>query len=284
MMLKYRLPTGITIGMLILGSIFLREEYAVWLFIAVGGTLAYLATDELLGIIEKTGMPSFRLHTSTLAAIILVLKVLDMPEILSLAILFLMVIASWLSIMIAKDKKKTVAKIAGSFLALPLLVVPLYALASIYSFNDGAVDGRMYFFYLILVTKLGDVGAYSAGMASARMMSGGNHKILPQISPKKSWEGTLGGLVASIAASLVFCQYVPGIASGSTNTHIAAIVLGALLFAGGFAGDLGESALKRAAGVKDSGTSLPGMGGVLDVLDSLVINSPMFYLFIVLTF
>ncbi len=282
-MLKYRLPTGITIGLLILGSIFLREEYAVWLFVFVGGTLAYLATDELLAILGEIGLPSFRCHSSALAALVLVLRVLEMPAILSVGIMFSLIVASWLAIIVAEDKKETAAKIAGSFSALPLLVVPLYALASVYTFNSGDVSGRMYFFYLILVTKLGDVGAYSVGMGTARLMKGGNHKILPKISPKKSWEGTLGGLVTSVAASMIFCSYIPGIASPLGNVHAASAVLGALLFAGGFAGDLGESALKRAAGVKDSGTTLPGMGGVLDVLDSLLINSPMFYLFILLT-
>jgi phosphatidate cytidylyltransferase len=133
---------------------------------------------------------------------------------------------------------------------------------------------------MILVTKCGDIGAYSIGTLSAKLLPGGNHKIIPKISPKKSWEGTLGGLLTSVAASFAFCRFVPQMVVDGFGQISFPLLTGALLFVGGFLGDLVESSLKRAAGVKDSGNMIPGMGGALDVVDSLVLNAPLFYLFL----
>jgi phosphatidate cytidylyltransferase len=108
----------------------------------------------------------------------------------------------------------------------------------------------------------------------------GNHKILPSISPKKSWEGTIAGLVGSVLMSVVLWKYLQ--ISGANA--IVPIVFGVFLFIGGFAGDLAESSLKRICNVKDSGTLVPGMGGVLDVLDSLLLNAPVFTLLCIYTF
>ena len=109
-------------------------------------------------------------------------------------------------------------------------------------------------------------------------MPGGNHKIVPKISPKKSWEGTLGGMVISIIVTYVFCHQVPEILD--EYGKVFPLIAGLILFWGGFVGDLVESSLKRTAGVKDSGNMIPGMGGALDVIDSLVLNAPIFYYFL----
>ena len=105
----------------------------------------------------------------------------------------------------------------------------------------------------------------------------GNHKIVPSISPKKSWEGTIGGAVISI--------FIAFIITSSLNFGISfdwwlVCLLGLLLFVGGFFGDLSESALKRITGIKDSGAVIPGIGGALDLVDSLLLNAPLFYLFL----
>lgn len=98
----------------------------------------------------------------------------------------------------------------------------------------------------------------------------GKHKIIPRISPGKSWEGLAGGMAASIAVLMVATYYPP----------LLSVLLGMLFAVVGLVGDLYESALKRRAGVKDSGTLIPGHGGVLDRIDALM---PCAYLLALLT-
>lgn len=270
-------------GLIILGSIFIEGISGLLLFVIIGAFLAFHGVNEYLGMLEKINLKSFRNITPRLAAVILVFGVLQIPLLGSLSLLIIAIVAGWYMLVTTEDKKVMITRMVVSFSVLPALVIPLYCLALIYVGNFGEVSGRIVVFFLILVTKLGDVGAYTVGTISAKTMPGGNHKILPKISPKKSWEGTLGGLLVSIIASLVFCNYVPGIVPESMSKMVFAILSGALLFSGGFIGDLTESALKRGTGVKDSGTIIPGMGGALDVIDSLVLNAPLFYLFIIFT-
>jgi phosphatidate cytidylyltransferase len=118
----------------------------------------------------------------------------------------------------------------------------------------------------MLCVTLSDAGAYYVGSAFGR------HPMAPVISPKKTWEGAAGGVVGSVVGAWVahvwFFQRL-------TLPH--ALVLGVLLCGAGILGDLGESALKRAAGVKDSSALLPGHGGVLDRVDSLLVAAPVLY-------
>lgn len=135
-------------------------------------------------------------------------------------------------------------------------------------------DKRLLLFYLIAVVKFTDIGAYSVGCAIGR------HKFIPRLSPKKTWEGVIGGLLTGLAASLAFRYFTHGQISGLSFTWTDATMLGLLLPAAGVVGDLIESLLKRAAGVKDSGTFILGMGGVLDVIDSLLFAAPLLYIYL----
>ncbi len=129
-------------------------------------------------------------------------------------------------------------------------------------------SGRGLILYLLLVTKLGDIGAYLVGMKFGR------HTLIKRISPNKSKEGTIGGLVFSTVASFL----AGGIWLGIRPAE--AIILGVIL--GGLAqlGDLCESLLKRDCRVKDSGSIFPGLGGMLDLVDSIIFAAPFFYLYV----
>ena len=119
--------------------------------------------------------------------------------------------------------------------------------------------------FLIAVSKTMDTGGYIFGMLSARLLPGGNHKIAPSVSPKKSWEGFAGGLVLTVLVACCFHWW------GDLKIWWC-VVSGVVLALGSFFGDLTESALKRRCDVKDSGNYIPGMGGALDVLDSFIYN------------
>ena len=127
-------------------------------------------------------------------------------------------------------------------------------------------DGALLVFFVLLVTWAGDTAAYYAGT------TWGSRPLAPQLSPNKTREGLLGGLiVAPVIAWIGQLWFFPAV------TLLDCLILGLLLTVLGLAGDLSESAMKRQAGVKDSGSLIPGHGGMLDRVDSLIFNVPAFY-------
>jgi phosphatidate cytidylyltransferase len=124
----------------------------------------------------------------------------------------------------------------------------------------------------VLVTKSCDIGAYFTGRSIGR------HKMIPWLSPKKTWEGLAGGVLTATLLGAGLAHYASTHASGVDRIPwwIGAIG-GALVAVIGQAGDLAESSFKRDSGLKDSGNLLPGMGGVLDVLDSPLFAGPVVY-------
>ena len=138
--------------------------------------------------------------------------------------------------------------------------------------STGAVTGQFYCLYLIVVTKFSDMGAYLVGSAVGR------HQMIPHISPKKTWEGFFGALSLSLLASLALFALMPGHLSMLTWTH--ATLLGLLLGFAAVIGDLAESIIKRSTGVKDSGNFLPGIGGALDLIDSLLFTAPLLFFYL----
>ncbi len=152
-----------------------------------------------------------------------------------------------------------------------LMYVP-WLLNFIQKINFFGVDGHYYLLYFVLITKFSDTGAYSVGSLIGR------HKMVPRISPGKTWEGFAGAIVASTLASLIFVHYLGPKLPGMNRTH--AVILGVVLGVSAVVGDLIESLFKREAGVKDSGKFFPGIGGILDLLDSLLFNAPIMYLYL----
>ena len=128
---------------------------------------------------------------------------------------------------------------------------------------------------MLIVTWCGDTGAYFAGRAL------GKRKLFERISPKKTWEGVIGGTLLSIVGALVIRAVDPAISPGGLeNTpwvHMA--ILGLLINISGVIGDLVESLFKRAYNVKDSGWIMPGHGGILDRVDSILFTAPVTWIY-----
>jgi len=129
-------------------------------------------------------------------------------------------------------------------------------------------DGAYLVSFLVLTTKAGDVGAYFIGKKL------GKSALIPRISPKKTKEGAIGGLLSSMAAAFLCKSFLPDF------SFLEVLLLGFLLGIIGQVGDLAESLFKRDFDFKDSGRRLPGLGGVLDMIDSLLFTAPIFYFYI----
>lgn len=116
------------------------------------------------------------------------------------------------------------------------------------------------------VTKMSDAGAYFVGKTF------GNYRLVPLLSPKKTWEGFLGGIAVACLVSVLYFSFISPNAQNTSMPYsiLGPIALGILLAVGGLFGDLIESMLKRSGEVKDSGSTLPGLGGIWDVSDSLI--------------
>lgn len=119
---------------------------------------------------------------------------------------------------------------------------------------------------ILMITKLGDIGAYLVGTRF------GKTPLIPRISPKKSIEGAVGGLIFSLLGALVSKSFI-----NLSYPHL--VFLGIFLGILGQLGDLSESLMKRDCQMKDSGNIIPGMGGVLDLVDSLLFTAPVFYFY-----
>ncbi|HEX6178086.1 MAG TPA: phosphatidate cytidylyltransferase [Thermoanaerobaculia bacterium] len=139
---------------------------------------------------------------------------------------------------------------------------------SLIRLRDDFPEGPRLVGFLLLVVWLGDAGAYYTGKKFGR------HKLSPRISPKKTIEGLAGGVLTSVVAAIaihyIFLDEVP---------VVHAAIMGAILSVAGVIGDLAESMWKRSAAVKDSGTLIPGHGGFLDRLDSILYTAPILYIY-----
>lgn len=164
-----------------------------------------------------------------------------------------------------------------TFFGILYLVIPLNFLILINYFTSESFvhDGRWCLFYLLTVTKMTDTGAYFIGKQF------GQTKLCPLISPKKTWEGAIGGLITSVIVSMIFYALLHNAfhVSPFSITLWQSIWLGVLISLTAQFGDLAESLLKRNMGVKDS-SHLPGLGGVLDIVDSIVFTPALMYLFL----
>lgn len=136
---------------------------------------------------------------------------------------------------------------------------------------DGTATGQYYVLFLVMVTKFSDMGAYVFGSLFGR------HPFAPHISPNKTWEGFFGALGTSLIASYWLYALMPGKLSAFRFDDVT--VLGLLLGFAAVIGDLAESIVKRGANRKDSSALLPGIGGTLDLIDSLLFTAPLLFIY-----
>lgn len=264
------------------GNAFVRE----WVFLGLMLLLAGVGLVEFYALVEKRGLVCFKswgvANGLLLMAATFYYVTIYQPghahrglpsraNDFETSVLILFVLGLCVREFVSK-KNQSVGLTAISTTLLGLMYVPwLLNFIQKINFFPG-VDGRFYVLYFILVTKFSDVGAYCVGSLVGR------HKMIPRISPGKTWEGFAGAIVVSTGASIAFAHLAGPRLAGMTTLHAA--ILGVLLSVAAVIGDLIESLFKREAGVKDSGRFFPGIGGILDLLDSLLFNAPLMYLYL----
>jgi len=158
------------------------------------------------------------------------------------------------------------------------LMISVYALGylgmiMIIPFNYNPVAGSIgLLFYILVLTVSNDFMQYFSGKMFGR------HKIIPKVSPNKTWEGFIGGIIGTTILSVLMAHFLTPF-----DVYQSAFI-GAVLAVAGFFGDTTMSAIKRDLGVKDTSTLIPGHGGILDRLDSLLFTAPLFYHYFAYTY
>ncbi len=282
-----RLLSFVLLWGVVLGAIFSGRNLASeLLFLVLMLGIAGLGLVEFYGLVEKRGLQCFR-RWGILGGLILMASTFVYLEgwviryqhpakanDFETGLLILFVLGLCLRQFFSKD---TVGLVTISTTLLGLMYVPwlLNFIQKLHFFpavNGVEVNGNFYIFYFIVVTKFSDVGAYVTGSLI------GQHKMIPRVSPGKTWEGFGGAILVSTGASLLFWHLAGDRLHGMNLRH--AIILGVMLSLAAVVGDLIESIFKREAGVKDSGRLFPGIGGMLDLMDSLLFNAPLMYLYL----
>jgi len=278
-----------------------------WIFSLVLGVIALLATAELLDLGEAAGFLPARYITMFFVAVLFVAFPLRSsmqwqeaqwvrlrggmywatPR-FSTLLVALVIASAFFSLLAGMRRQDLRAAFAGSgvsVLAIPYIALTLGSLVLLKDLEFGP----FLIIYLFIVVWSGDIFAYYVGRALGR------HKLAPRISPGKSWEGAAASFVASIALGTLFFYFARPITGWMFRIHSLANVateprsissmigLSALLNVVAQVGDLLESFIKRAAGVKDSGVIVPGHGGVLDRIDALLFAAPLLWYYALIT-
>lgn len=263
-----RVLTGFLLILLVAWVLFAGP---LWLFGAVATVFTGLALNEFFALVERKGIVIER-WIGLAIGLLIPLSIQWRFEPTKGWELFFVLFAFLMLFILQLRRKDSSQAIVGVSTAL----FGIFYVSWCFSFlvrlrfleGAGVPGGEWLVAYLLLVTKGGDIGAYAVGSAIGR------HTLIPRISPSKTWEGLLGGLLFSVGAAAAFRSVFPAVGL----KHL--LILGGLLGILGQLGDLSESLVKRDCQVKDSGALLPGLGGVLDVLDSLLFTSPICYFYI----
>jgi phosphatidate cytidylyltransferase len=279
-----RLASTVVLWTAILAAMFSGNRFiADGVFVLIVAFLALAGLVEFYGLAQKRGLACFKISGVIGGGLLMVGTFLHVTGHLGTAngsparvndfeTSFLILFVLGLCVRQFVSRSNTLGIQAISTTLFGLMYVPwLLNFIQKINFFPG-VEGKYFLLYFILITKFSDMGAYIVGSLIGR------HKMIPRISPGKTWEGFGGAIVVSTGASLVFVHFLGDHMAGMNWVH--AVVLGVILSSTAVIGDLIESLFKREAGAKDSGNILPGIGGILDLLDSLLFNAPIMYLYL----
>ncbi len=279
----------------------------LWLFTLFVFGVAVLAAHEYFEIATATGFKPFRnldyilitwvFASFSVAAVKLQVTPVVLISVLMLIVPLILFCFVFLTVAMTRDSlSQALGDAAVSFFLVPYIAVPLVLIVV---FRAVFGTGAIFVLYLMLMVWTGDIAAYYVGRAL------GKHKLAPRVSPGKTWEGAIASAIGSIIVALLLFRYSVSIEVGLSKLHLLdlrhnffvdashsgpvfasltapvwlVVLFGLCVNVAAQIGDLVESAMKRGAGVKDSGTIVPGHGGVLDRIDALLFAIPVGWLF-----
>ena len=257
---------------IILGSLWLFGSHAA---VALVTILSALTLHEFYAMAEKLGGRPFRwmgqfFSLLIVAAPYVLAKFSDEPDVISHlpdALLVLALIVSCCRVLGERDvntRIETITATVGGLLFVPFM---LHFLVSILMRTGYEGSNLALCLWTVAVSKFCDVGALLTGLAF------GKHKMAPTISPKKTWEGAVGGVLTSAGVGALIAFFASEHLSSDLTPLVAAIIAVPLALVT-IVSDLIESALKRRADTKDTGALIPGIGGAFDLTDSLILTAP----------
>lgn len=255
--------------------LFVYDPFFKWIFFLFIATISVFAIWEYgqIAKVKEIIIPKGVLEVGSFLITFSFFMSTLYPEYRLIPLLVLFLLITSVFVIHFKEINQSLVDISVSSFGFIYISVPLGLLLLLIYLPDkiSFQDGRWWVIYLLAVTKSADVGAYFFGRCF------GKHKLAPKISPNKTIEGALGGLIIAIGVSIGFSFFL-------YDNDLAfelqrAIALGVIIGIMGQVGDLAESLIKRDAKVKDS-NSLPGLGGVLDMVDSLLFTIPILYLYL----
>jgi phosphatidate cytidylyltransferase len=268
-MLK-RAITGLLFVITLLAGVYYGKYTSFFLFL----TIIILGVDEFFNIAKKVKeIKPIKIWGILVGMITFNILALIAQQTIDFKYLFIIIPLIFLTFIIELYRKKEhpFINISYTILGTLYIVVP-FAMLYHLGFYSNSVFQDEYSYQIIIgffiMLWANDTGAYLAGKYL------GKHKLFERISPKKTWEGSLGGGLLSIALGYIISLYF-------TNLNLENwIVISIIIVVFGGIGDLVESMLKRSIGVKDSGNILPGHGGILDRFDGLLISVPFVYFYL----
>ena len=256
---------------------------ALWFFRTTGalvliGLISVLTLREFYALMQASGYDPFEKFGLTLGALITLSPWIEAQVGWTLSwLLPLAVIVFAVRLLGERTPDKRVESLASTLFGLVYVALMLKYLTAIVTPVPGdtiSADARLLLcLWLIAVTKFCDTGALLSGMAF------GKHKMSPQISPKKTWEGAIGGVLVSMGVGAGIAWLARGVFPPHMTPLVAALMAMPIAIVG-IVADLVESVLKRRANMKDSGATIPGIGGMFDLSDSIILVAPIgYYLF-----
>lgn len=267
-MIKRTISTIILWSMLLLCLHFFGTDGAVWLITAMS-VLTLYEFYHMLG--HMTVAPFQRLGLALGASITLAPRYFE-PHVSATELLALAVIVFCVRILGEREPQNRVETLCWSLFGLvyvPFMLQFLVKIALIAA--PRPQSGLVFVFWLIAVAKLCDTGALLTGLAIGR------HKMSPTISPKKTWEGLAGGVLISVVSGAALAWGCRNYLPANFTPLVAAVVAFPIALLGAVS-DLVESIIKRRAEIKDTGQTIPGIGGVFDLSDSLILTAPVGWL------
>ncbi|MBI2511335.1 MAG: phosphatidate cytidylyltransferase [Opitutae bacterium] len=271
-----RILSTVLLWSIILGSLWFFGAHAA---VAILTILAALTLHEFYQLAEKMGFRPFRWISLTFSVLITAGPFYvtefffegDEPTSFAPTLLAIAVVVFCVRVLFERDNTNRIESLIATIVGLLYVPFMLHFLVRLMLiWNTDLTVGLVSCLWVVAVSKFCDVGALLTGLAF------GKHKMAPIISPKKTWEGAIGGVLTSAGIGALVAWLAPDYLPEKLTPAIAACV-GVPIALVTIVSDLIESAMKRRADIKDSGKMIPGIGGAFDLTDSLILTSPVAY-------